>query len=537
MLPPRGDRLLPALTAFLLVVSFPPLHLLVPPFLALVPFALWIHDLPPEKRVAFRALKGGAFMGVLYWGVLVYWILVALIWFSKLAILAYLGSLFMLAGAMALFGWALHRVHHGAGVALWLALPLVWTAAEWFRAHWGDLAFPWLGLGTSLTGYPELVGVAELIGARGVTLWIALVSGVVTHGVLAWRREGRLRGSGALRAAVATVVLVGVPMAWGVWRAGALETRPSARVAVVQPDIPEHVKLDPARAMDSTWSSLETLMPRVEPGAVDLVVWPEVTFPVYMEEWPDLVERVATWSARVEAPIVLGAYRREFTGEGADDYVTFNSAFVVDGDGLRPYAYDKRYLVPVVERVPFLNPEWFGGLRYFGGLGKGREWPLGRVEPAVGAGGGGAESEGSAFGVLICYESSFPPGSRTFRREGADFLVNITNDSWYGREPWYSRTTALWQHPAHLVMRAIENRVGVARSANTGISLFVDPVGRMTEETDLFEATVRTATVRTSDVTTLYARIGDVAGSGAAVATVLLLLVAWRRGREDASTG
>lgn len=570
-----------------------------------MPFALWIHDLPGERRVAFRALKGGAFMGVLYWGVLVYWILVALIWFSKLAVLAYLGALFMLVGTMALFGWALHRVHHGAGVPIWLALPLVWTAAEWFRAHWGDLAFPWLGLGTSLTGYPELVGMAEVIGARGVTFWIALVGGLLTRTVLEWRRGGAgLGGRSWVRTGVVTAVVVVAPMAWGVWRAATLETRPAARVAVVQPNIPEHIKLDGARAMDSTWSSLETLMPRVEPGSVDLVVWPEVTFPALPEERPALVDRIARVSAEVGAPIVVGAYRREFIGSDPDDWVLFNSAFVVDAEGLRPYAYDKRYLVPVVERVPFLNPEWFGDLRYFGALGAGRDWPLARVgsergdgeagsstsggaggagpgdeagagaDAGTGAGAGGDAVAGgdagagagggpgivgasgsadaaagggagagpgpgvgagarSAFGVLICYESSFPSGSRRFRLEGADFLVNITNDAWYGREPWYSRTTALWQHPAHMVMRAIEHRVGVARSANTGISLFVDPVGRKTEETNLFEAAVRVATVETTDVTTLYTRLGDVTGNGAALATVLLLLVAWRRGREE----
>ncbi|GIS81190.1 MAG: hypothetical protein CM1200mP14_27560 [Gammaproteobacteria bacterium] len=77
-------------------------------------------------------------------------------------------------------------------------------------------------------------------------------------------------------------------------------------------------------------------------------------------------------------------------------------------------------------------------------------------------------------------------------------LLNITNDAWYGREPLYSRTTALWQHPAHLVMRAIENRMGIARSANTGISLYVDPIGRVHGETDLFESDIRIDNVLTT---------------------------------------
>jgi len=136
---------------------------------------------------------------------------------------------------------------------------------------------------------------------------------------------------------------------------------------------------------------------------------------------------------------------------------------------------------------------------------------------------------GGEYGVLICYESIFAPHAREFRQRGVDFLVNMTNDAWYGREPWYARTAALWQHPAHMVMRAIENRVGVARAANTGISMFVDPLGRTYEETDLFTADVRVATVYTTDVTTLFTRWGDWLATGATLAA-LALLVAGRFG-------
>jgi apolipoprotein N-acyltransferase len=192
----------------------------------------------------------------------------------------------------------------------------------------------------------------------------------------------------------------------------------------------------------------------------------------------------------------------------------------MEPQGLTDYRYDKRYLVPFVERVPVVPPDWLGGLRYFGGYGVGRGWPL-------------VETGGAAYGVLICYESSYPEGSRSFRLAGADVLLNITNDAWYGREPLYARTTALWQHPAHMVMRAIENRMGVARAANTGISLYVDPVGRVYNATDLFEADVRTDVVHTTDVVTLYTRFGDVTGNGAAVAALLIVLVSVGRSRRE----
>jgi apolipoprotein N-acyltransferase len=496
----------PAVSAVILALSFPPLHLLVPPFIGLVPFALWVHGLPADGQGRRAAVRGSMVFGAIYFGIIFYWILVALIWFTPLAILAFLAALVGLIAIAALFGWTLHRAVHGVRAPLWIALPVAWTAAEWVRANLpSTLAFPWLGLGTSLTGFPELVGVAELVGARGVTFWMATVNGLVAVLVL------RLRANqGWVRQAVVVTLAVAGPMSWGVWRSTTLEMRDAGRVTVIQPNIPEHIKLDARTGLDSTFASLITLLPEV-PTNADLVVMPEVTFRIFPQAdihagW---LEPLKAWSAYARSPILFGALG--FEGDLGGRYTPYNSAFLVDAFELRDYRYDKRFLVPFVERVPLLPPDWFGTLQYFGGFGVGEGWPLALV---------GDE----AYGVLICYESSYPEASRRFRLEGADVLVNITNDAWYGREPLYARTTALWQHPAHMVMRAIENRMGVARAANTGISLFVDPVGRVHDATELFELDVHTATVRTTDIVTFYTRYGDLLGSGSAMAALLLVL-------------
>jgi apolipoprotein N-acyltransferase len=497
-------------SALLLAASFPPLHPLVLPFVGLVPFAMWIQGLPPDRDGRRAAVRGSLLFGTLYFGILFYWILVALIWFSKMAILAYIGSIILLAGAAALFGWTLHRSIHEVRAPLWLALPVTWTATEWFRAHWpGPLAFPWLGLGSSLTGFPELVGMAELVGSRGVTFWLALVNGLLATLLLLRRDRRSVAGLAAV-----TAVVVLAPPAWGVWRARTLQMRPAGKVAVVQPDIPEDLKMDREQALDSTFASLDRLMPRIEPGSVQLVVMPEVTFPVWLTlRDPDadrVRARVQAYAREVGAPILFGALGIELTEGG---YVPFNSAFLMKPQGLTDYEYDKRYLVPIVERVPLLPAKWLRHLPYFGKFGVGKGWPLARVDE-------------TAYAPLICYESTYPQGARTFRNEGADVLVNITNDAWYGRKPWYARTTALWQHPAHMVMRAIENRMGVARAANTGISLFVDPVGHVYGATRLFTADVRVDTVYTTDIRTFYTRFGDLAGDGSAAAALVLILAA-----------
>src|SRR4029077_3332881 len=123
--------------------------------------------------------------------------------------------------------------------------------------------------------------------------------------------------------------------------------------------------------------------------------------------------------------------------------------------------------------------------------------------------------------VLICYESIFPDLSRHYRLHGADLLANITNDAWFGR------SVAPYQHVAHLRLRAIENRVGIVRSANTGISEYVDPLGRVQGATALFVAAAPTFDVETSHVRTPYVRWGDWIGMLAAALTLALCVAAY----------
>jgi len=516
--PREGERLLPALSGVLLAASFPPLHLPILPFIGLVPFALWVQSLNPDSEGRRAAVRGSLVFGSVYFGLVFYWILIALVWFTPLAVLAFLGSMVLLVGLATLIGWSLHHFLHTLHAPLWISLPISWTAGEWFRAHWpSSLAFPWLGLGTSLTGFPELVGIAEIVGARGVTLWLALINGLLASLLCDFRRGARYRG----KIVVISVISI-FPMGWGVWRADNLQMREASRVAVVQPNIPEHIKLDQRVVIDSTQASLSRLVETVKAGSVDLVVMPEVTLPIFpkAESYSGFLHPIREYARDLDVPIVFGAYG--FSGDVAGEFTPFNSAFLMKPSGLTDFQYDKRYLVPFVERVPMIPSSWFAGLAYFGGFGVGGDWPV-------------LEVSGSKYGVLICYESTYPEGARTFRLQGADILLNITNDAWYGREPLYSRTTALWQHPAHLVMRAIENRIGIARSANTGISLYVDPVGRVHGKTNLFEADVRAGNLLTTDEITFFTRFGDLAGNGAAFVAALLILAVLRLGKNSAS--
>lgn len=493
--------------------------------------------LPDDDRGGREALRGGFLFGVVHFALLFHWVPLALlrsgtaVRSALFAVPAFLLIVVGLAALAAVAVWLLHRgvrIHHAP---LWLMVPVVWTAFEWSRAHLpGTLALPWLGLGTSLTGFPELMGIAEVVGGRGVTFWIACVNGLAAGLVL------RGRGGRPWRiAALATVLVVAVPALWGVWRGRTLEVRPAARVAVVQPNTAGRVKVGAeASAEGGTATSPGThapdiahLMSRLEPGAVDLVVLPEL-FLRGDPRSPDGARAAETLQGHARAlgaPILFGGLAVEGAPSARPDRpagdgvpaqaVPFNSVFLAREDGLASFRYDKRRLVPVVERIPFLPSRATTtlGARGRGAYGVGEGWPL-------------AEVAGVRFGALVCYESSYPEVARALRLEGADVLVNLTNDAWLGGELLLSRTVALWQHPAHLVVRAVENRMGVVRSANTGISLFVDPTGVVHERTGLFVEDVRTHPVLTTDGATVFTRYGDVLGNVSALVAAGLLLLA-----------
>jgi len=506
LLPARRHLAAAALTAVLLFVAYPPFSLVVPSFLALVPF-LWMLEEAvgaPERRRA-AVFRLGYWFGVLANGLVLYWIAVALWHFTPLSFAGYLGAiLLVLAPGWLLLAWGYVFVRRRTGLPAWLVFPIMWTALEWLAGHLGDVRFPWLGLGTSLTRVPTLVQWADLGGARGVTLWLAAANALVYLALA--RRTWR-------PAALATAT-AGLALVYGVWRERALILRPVTTVAVIQPNVGFREKWDRGQ-QDSLVAQLArlTLQAARLPG-VRLIAWPEAALPGYFIDhprWEGLVREVVR---EVRVPLVAGALDAEFHGDGGYDY--FNAAFLFDSTGDRSAqpSYRKKYLVPITERVPFLPPKWFGDLRWFGGFSHGDRFPVYRI------------AEGG-FGVVICYESAYEDLARGYRRDGADFLLNITNDAWFGR------TVAVHQHAAHLVMRAIETRMGVARAANTGISQFVDPLGRTHLSTPLDVERVEASPVLTTSVLTPYVRLGDWVAALALAGTVALLAAAFLRPRSQ----
>jgi apolipoprotein N-acyltransferase len=478
----------------------------------------------------------GAWFAIVGFGLSLYWIGVALSLFTPLAWLAYVATVIGMAILTAGTTAALYVARRLTRWPLAVLLPATWVSFEILLVYFSDLAFPWFPLGLALATHPVLAQAADVSGVHGLSIWIAATNGLLADGWLAWERErtnqpevdrsALLARAFAARVVVAVLLLAGVSF-YGTWRMRTIPLRTVGHIGIVQPDVPEDEKMQ--RQMGRFIQPLAALTRQEErdaaPGdAPQLVLWPETALPDFLINHPDWLDSLRTIARTGHAPILFGMIDYTLTGTGPTDFDYFNAATVVDTTGQigREPAYHKRYLVPIVERVPFLNPKWFSGMQYFGGFGRGTTatpftFPFGRV------------------GVLICYESIFPQQSRRYRRAGADLIANITNDAWFGH------SLAPFQHEAHLRLRAIENRVGVVRAANTGISEYIDPFGRPHGATDLFVPAALTYDVQTTDVRSLSVHWGDWLGSICVAITVALLLanfaliIRTRRGAQSSA--
>lgn len=491
--------------AALFAFAFPPFPFVVPGVGALALLGVAVADAATATASAGDRARAGArlgfWFGVLGYAANVYWIASALALFTRLAFVAYVATVVAVGVVMAAVVAAMVAARGATRWPLAIVLPFTWTAGEVLLAHLGDLAFPWLPLGLAATPLPMVAQLADVSGVHGLSFAMAAVAGLLAD---AWLARGRTAAV-AWRAGAA-VGIAGAIIGYGWWRMSTVALRDAATVAVVQPDVPQAEKWD-----DANQSRIVGILAATTRQALgwrpDLVVWPETALPDFLFRHPAWRDTLAALTAPTRTPLVAGVLDVEFHPPRRPEY--FNAAVLVDGDGrIRQPAYHKRRLVPVVERVPFVAPRWLAFLGdYAGGFARGSDPTL--LRTPVGD-----------LGVLICYESAFPALAREYRRRGAAILVSMTNDA------WFDRSTAPYQHFAHLELRAIETRMPVVRAANTGISGYVDPLGRVAGTTSLFVQTSHGYRVQRADVVSPFVRLGDWVGTSSVAASIAMIAYA-----------
>ena len=365
-----------------------------------------------------------------------------------------------------------------------MAFPALWVGLEYLRSFLLS-GFPWALVGYSQYRNTLFVQIADATGVYGVSFLIVLVNTVLFLWFVSWK-EGRHI---PLKETLVTTGLIALTLAYGLWRIHSpVTTERTLTVGVIQGNIAQDVKWD-REFQKETLEIYRNLTIGLKGHSPRLIVWPETALPSYFPSGTELDGAILAIPPQVNSYLLFGSLSCK---RGEKEPKIYNSAYLLSPTSHILGRYDKIHLVPFGEYVPLsqLFP-LFNSLVGIGNISSGEEATIFQLP------------EGR-FGVLICFEVIFPELCREFVREGADFMVTITNDAWFGR------TSAPYQHLALATFRSIENRLWLVRAANTGISAFVDPWGKIRTSSGLFTREVLTEEIGLKEgELTFYARFGD----------------------------
>jgi len=481
------------------------------------PVMVWLIDGAGAGRlrgVPAAAIAGwwfglGYFVPGLYW--IGYAFLVDASTFAWLMPFAVLGLPAYLALFPA-FGFALARLIWTRDASRVLALAAALTISEWLRGHLLT-GFPWNAFGYALSEPLALAQTASLIGLWGLTfLAVAIFASPATL------IDGRSRGRRPWIAPLSAVLLL---VAMGAFGAVRLMLHPTATVAnlklrIMQPNLQQDVRFNYS-AKAAVMQKYLTLSDRASgPQStgvrdVNILIWPESAFPFFLTREADAMAQIADFLPKGTV-LITGAVRAPDLPPGAKITRAYNSIYVIDHDGSVLSVYDKLHLVPFGEYLPF--QDWMEKLGFEqltkvrGGFIPGTRRRLLEIPHAP------------AALPLICYEAVFP-GDVAERSDRPGWIVNLTNDGWFGD------STGPYQHLQQVRLRAIEEGLPVVRAANTGISAVIDPLGRIVARLGLGVEGVLDSALPSAIAPTIYARAGDI--PAAIIVTAALILVIRRR--------
>ncbi len=497
-------RYLPAfISGILLAASFPRPGLGVAAWAALVPLFLSVSKAGPGD-----SLKRGFVAGLTFYLLSIYWIAGTMSGYGGLPRLVSIALLVALSAYLALyfgaFAWLLSKTESSLRIPAVIAAPVYWSALELLRNYLLS-GFPWDQLGYSQSPYPLVIQAADVTGVYGLSAAIVFVNAALAGIILAARDKNRPRIP-AIAGAAAAVIVVSALLGYGHYRLSHPPVKNGRfKVALVQGNIEQFAKWDPAYQDEvfDTYRTLTLEAARERPG---IIIWPETATPFYYQ---DDAHREPLEMLAVEAGTYILTGSPAFVANPDGTFTDYNSAFLISPQGKTVGRYDKMHLVPFGEYVPLkkLLPFVSKMVTSIGDFGTGTGYTVMHA------------SRGS-FGTAICFEAIFPELVRMFALDDADYLVNITNDAWFGD------TAAPYQHFDMAIMRAVENRRTLVRAANTGITGIINPSGIVTAKTGIFTRGYIVRDIELVDEKSFYTLHGDLfAYACAGIALVFLVLI------------
>jgi apolipoprotein N-acyltransferase len=420
--------------------------------------------------------------------------------------------------AIGLYTWMVQRLsQQGIGLALFGA-PFLWISTEVFRAYLPEISFPWALLGYPAAGNPALLQLTTITGIYGVSF---LVAGY--NSLLIWVLSSQPEKRKSRLMVVATVLVILLTIqAFGPRFVPSASASHLARV--VQPNFPENMQYvgDWYADHKADMAELEQLSLRRSPGAQqpDLLVWPEAPAPFSFQD-PHFGPYISRLATEFQHPVVVGIIDWKPINESGKGIprtglLPYNSAAVLNSIGQRTFLYDKIHLVPFGEYEPFplIHQVVTSVSEEVGGFRRGKERNVGRF------------SNGNTFSIFICYEAIYAGEIRQFANNGAQLLINISNDGWFGK------SEAAEQHLRMARVRAVENRRWLIRDTNSGITASIDPYGNVQRviQRDTRDAADLPYDFRTDK--TIYTRFGDWFAWMCVGVSVILVLLTFRKAKS-----
>jgi apolipoprotein N-acyltransferase len=511
--------LLAATTGILLPYCFPRYDLGLLAWVALIPLHIALDGLS-RRRQAFWL---GWLAGIICSTGIMSWVVTAMNTYGKVPLVFSYGIMLLLTAYLGLYVGI-----YSAGV-VWFrmlmpryglfAAPCLWVTLELLRTYVLS-GLPWSLLGYSQYRQLDVIQIADHLGVYGVSFLIVL-SNVALAELYLWLMP-LFRGFRPARLPweLVTTAAMLVSLSWAYSTSLiASETmehsKATLQVGVVQPNIDQAVKWDQA-FREETLQRYDRLTESFGYG-VDLVVWPEAATPFIYEREPVYQLQLVAMANRASAPLLFGSPAVRFDQERKP--FLLNSAYLLSPDGELLGRYDKQHLVPFGEYIPLKSSLLFFLEKMVEGIGDFQAGPGPTILSfQLKESDGVAPARRVKFGVVICYEVIFPDLVRRIAGSGAEFLVTITNDAWFGD------SSAPAQHFSMVVFRSVENHLAFARAANTGISGFIDPFGRIIVASPTFTQTALQAEIPVRQTKTFYSRHGDVFAYGCMLISLLFCL-------------
>ncbi len=487
------------LTGVLLTASFPPGNLDWVAWFALVPLIKGI-----DNESHFNGFKLGFIAGFVHYLTLTYWIIVVLGNYSGLNIVISFSILFLLCIYLSLFpGLFCFLICYMKGTRFRIIMTAgIWVSLEYIRANILT-GFPWCLLGYTQFENLNLIQISALVGVYGLS-FLLVISNALIHSLFFDRSIlGKKR---VLLWEMPVILLVALfTLAYGHYRLSSYSikerSQKTIKIAIIQGNIDQSIKWNPLY-QERTIDLYHQLTRKTYGFKPDLIVWPETSVPFFFQDKTRFSNKVFRIAKESRADLIFGspAYRRE-----AMAIKYYNRAYQLSPMGEISGYYDKVHLVPFGEYVPLKRFLPF----------------IHRLVPAAGDFSAGKKIAPLRLpyltaGILICFEAIFPELARSHVKEGADILINLTNDAWFGM------TSAPYQHLSMSVFRAVENQRPLIRAANTGFSAFINPLGKITTRGDLFKEEVLEQQVTVGGFPlTFYARYGDLFAIGILIICLL----------------